>query len=77
MREVTVEANKPWVITYKGKQHTLAPHFTKRAAIERFLMQRFLGAEDGHEVELELDGQLYICEACVETTWEITTKDWE
>lgn len=66
---------KPWVITYEGKTYNVS-HYTKHAAIERFLEQR-VSAEDGDEIELELDGQKYHCEARVEVTWEIMKKDWE
>lgn len=74
MSEVTT-AVKGWVLNYNGKPYNVQ-HFTKHAAIERFLEQH-VNAEDGEEVELELDGEKYHCEARVETTWEIMTKDWE
>lgn len=68
MSDVTV-ATKSWVITYKGKKYNVQ-HFTQRTAIERFLNQ-YVNVEDGDAVELELDGQKYLCEAKVETNWDI------
>lgn len=71
----TNAAIKPFVITFDEQTHNVT-HFSKHEAIERFLEQN-VDALDGDEVELEVDGQKYHCEARVEVTWEIMKKDWE